>query len=118
MEAVRTPLLDIPKYTDLAKLFKEVYRRRGGGRRTNPDLNKEDTGHYSLEEYNAQFAVRVPELLAKIDRMIGPEGRYVTEICDAPEELHTTLVEIRRRLLEAQEKFGDCITPDKFETIG
>lgn len=91
--AIDTPTGRIPKYEDLKKLFKEV-------------LEKD----YSQEDYKKQFMVRVPESLAKIDRI---KEIYETKVSDAPKVLFDVLEEQRKRLLEAQKKHGDYITPDK-----
>ncbi len=91
--AIDTPTGRIPKYEDLKKLFKEV-------------LNKD----YSEEDYKRQFTVRVPESIAKIDRI---KEIYETKVNDTPEILFDVLEEQRKRLLDAQKKHGDYITPDK-----
>ena len=91
--AIDTPTGRIPKYEDLKRLFKEV-------------LNKD----YSLEDYNKQFMVRVPESLAKIERI---KKIYETDVMDAPKVLFHTLEAQKQRLIEAQTKHGDYITPDK-----
>ena len=93
VEAIDTPTGRIPKYEDLKVLFKEV-------------LNKD----YSVEDYNKQFMIRVPESLAKIDRIMEI---YKTQVIDAPKILFDTLDEQRERLISAQKKYGDYITPDK-----
>ncbi|KPK64288.1 phosphoenolpyruvate carboxykinase [candidate division WOR_3 bacterium SM23_42] len=92
--AIDTPTGRIPKYEDLKKLFKEV-------------LDKD----YSEEDYKKQFMVRVPESLAKIDRI---KEVYQTKVKDTPKILFDVLEEQRKRLLEAQKKHGDYISPDKF----
>jgi phosphoenolpyruvate carboxykinase (GTP) len=91
--AIDTPTGRIPKYDDLKKLFKEV-------------LNKD----YSAEDYRKQFTVRVPESLAKIDRI---KGIYETKVNDTPKILFDVLEEQRKRLLDAQKKHGDYIVPEK-----
>ncbi|MDH4211205.1 MAG: phosphoenolpyruvate carboxykinase (GTP) [candidate division WOR-3 bacterium] len=91
--AIDTPTGRIPKYEDLKKLFKEV-------------LNKD----YTEEDYRKQFTVRVPESLAKIDRI---KEIYETKVNDTPKILFDVLEEQRKRLLEAQKKHGDYITPEK-----
>ncbi|ACS34273.1 phosphoenolpyruvate carboxykinase (GTP) [Thermococcus gammatolerans] len=96
VDAIETPIGYIPKYEDLARLFKEV-------------LNKE----YSREDYEKQFTIRVPELLAKIERI---EKIYREKVKEVPEELFQVLEEERRRLLEAREKYGDYISPFAFES--
>ncbi|UCF71337.1 MAG: phosphoenolpyruvate carboxykinase (GTP) [candidate division WOR-3 bacterium] len=93
VEAVDTPTGRIPKYEDLKKLFKDV-------------LNKD----YSMEDYMKQFTVRVPENLAKVDRI---KEIYETKVSDTPKILFDVLEEQRKRLLDAQKKYGDYITPDK-----
>ncbi len=93
-EAIETPTGRIPKYDDLKRLFKEV-------------LSKD----YSEEEYNKQFMLRVPENLAKIDRI---KEVYETKVNDTPKILFDTLEAQRNRLLEAQKKHGDYIAPSKF----
>jgi phosphoenolpyruvate carboxykinase (GTP) len=93
VEAIDTPTGRIPKYEDLKRLFKEV-------------LNKD----YGEEEYKKQFMVRVPENLAKIDRI---KEVYQTKVKDTPKILFDVLEEQRKRLFEAQKKYGDYITPDK-----
>ncbi len=94
VEAIKTPTGNIPKYDDLQKLFKET-------------LSQE----YLHEDYVTQFTIRVPELLAKIERI---EKIYRDTVPDAPAELFTLLDEQRNRLKEAQVSFGDHIHPEKF----
>ena len=96
VDAIETPIGYIPKYEDLTRLFKEV-------------LNKD----YSREDYEKQFTIRVPELLAKIERI---EKIYREKVKEVPEELFQVLEEERRRLLEAREKYGDYISPFAFES--
>jgi len=93
VDAIETPIGYIPKYKDLAELFREV-------------LNKD----YSREAYEKQFTIRVPELLAKIERI----EKIYREI-SAPEELFKVLEEERKRLLEARKKYGDYISPFALE---
>ena len=93
--AIRTPVGYIPKYEDLRKLFKEV-------------LDKE----YGKEDYAEQFEIRVPENLSKIDRI---KKIYETTVEDAPAILFKVLAEERRKLIEARDKYGDYIVPDKLE---
>ena len=95
VDAIETPIGYIPKYEDLARLFKEV-------------LNKD----YSREAYEKQFTIRVPELLAKIERI---EKIYREKVREVPEELFRVLEEEKKRLLEAREKYGDYISPFAFQ---
>jgi phosphoenolpyruvate carboxykinase (GTP) len=91
-EAIDTPTGRIPIYDDLKRLFKEV-------------LNKD----YSKEEYTKQFTVRIPENLAKIERI---KKVYETDTIDPLPILFETLENQKKRLLEAQKKHGDYIAPD------
>ncbi|SEW09978.1 phosphoenolpyruvate carboxykinase (GTP) [Thermococcus thioreducens] len=91
VDAIETPIGYIPKYEDLARLFREV-------------LNK----GYSRKDYEKQFTVRVPELLAKIERI---ERIYREQVREVPEELFEVLEEEKKRLLEARTKYGDYISP-------
>jgi phosphoenolpyruvate carboxykinase (GTP) len=93
--AIRSPTGFLPKYQDLRKLFDRV-------------LSKD----YSKEDYVKQFTIRVPENLAKIERV---QRFYQENVSDTPEELFEILDQQRRRLVEARERFGDYISPESFE---
>ncbi|MCW3995911.1 MAG: phosphoenolpyruvate carboxykinase (GTP) [Candidatus Bathyarchaeota archaeon] len=93
--ALITPTGYIPKYEDLRRLFKQV-------------LGK----NYPKEDYIKQFTIRVPENLAKIDRV---SRFYQENVTDTPLELFGILYLQRQRLLEAKEKYGDYISPENFE---
>ncbi len=95
VEAIKSPTGYIPKYEDLKKLFKEV-------------LNKE----YLKEDYIKQFTIRIPENLAKIERV---QQFYQGNVTDTPLELFGVLYLQRQRLLESQAKYGDYISPECFE---
>lgn len=90
VEGIETPTGLIPKYEDLAKLFKE-------------SLGNE----YSQKDYQQQFTVRVPELLAKYDRI---EEIY-KGVEDTPAVVFETFNKIRERLNAAKQKHGDYINP-------
>ena len=94
VEAIETPLGKIPKYEDLKRLFKEVQGK-----------------DYSVEEYNEQFSLRVPENVAKVERVTEI---YKTKVPDAPPILFETLEVEKERLLATQKKLGDYVTPDTF----
>ena len=93
--AIRSPTGFLPKYQDLAKLFDRV-------------LNKE----YPKEDYVKQFTIRVPENLAKIQRV---QRFYQENVSDTPAELFEILDEQRKRLVEAKRNYGDYISPESFE---
>jgi phosphoenolpyruvate carboxykinase (GTP) len=91
VDGIETPTGLIPKYDDLAKLFKE-------------NLNKE----YKKADYVQQFTIRIPENLAKIDRV---EKIYKEKVSDTPQIVFDTFEEHRKRLKAAQEKYDDNISP-------
>lgn len=90
IEAIRTPTGLIPKYEDLKILFKEV---RGTD--------------YSLEDYRAQFTIRVAEILAKIKRVKA----FYKNSEEIPSEVFEVLDSQETALIRAKEKFGDYIEP-------
>jgi len=91
-DAIRGPTGWLPKYEDLRMLFRQV-------------LNKE----YAREDYIKQFTIRVPENLAKLDRV---ERFHRDNVADAPPVLFEVLTQQRERLLKARERFGDYISPE------
>ena len=95
VEAIETPTGWIPKYEDLQPLFRQV-------------LDKD----YSREDYIKQFTIRVSENLAKLSRV---EAFYHENITDLSSEVWHVLAEQRERLLKAQAKFGNYISPESFE---
>jgi len=95
VQALKTPTGFIPKYEDLAKLFKE-------------NLNIE----YTQAQYVEQFTVRIPNFLAKFDRV---EKIYRTTVDDTPKILFDTFDRLRQRLKAAAQKHGDYISPFDFE---
>lgn len=94
-DAIKTPTGYIPKYEDLKKLFKSVLKK-----------------DYSKEEYIKQFTIRIPENLGKIERV---SRFYQENVSDTPLEMFGMLYEQRQRLLAAQAKYGDYISPETFE---
>ncbi|MFH1877895.1 MAG: phosphoenolpyruvate carboxykinase (GTP), partial [Candidatus Omnitrophota bacterium] len=93
-EAVRTPTGYIPEYEDLAALFRKV-------------LDKE----YTKEKYEEQFKLRIPENLAKIERI---KNIYHTKVFDTPHILLQALDEQKKRLEECREKYGEYVSPSVF----
>jgi phosphoenolpyruvate carboxykinase (GTP) len=91
VDAIKTPTGLIPKYEDLAKLFKD-------------ELGSE----YSQANYVEQFTIRMPENLAKLDRV---EKIYRDKVPDTPQVLYDTFAEVRERLKAAQNKRGDYVSP-------
>ena len=89
--AIDCPTGRIPRYEDLVPLFKEV-------------LGKD----YTREDYINQFTIRVPENLAKIERV---EKYHKENVPGSPQAVYDTLEATRKRLNEATEKYGDYISP-------
>lgn len=96
VKARKTPTGLIPLYEDLVPLFKNL-------------LNKE----YKKEDYIKQFTLRVPENLAKIERV----EKFWQQEENTPQEIYDVLEAQKQRLLEAQKKFGDYISPENFEVV-
>ncbi|NLT42306.1 MAG: phosphoenolpyruvate carboxykinase (GTP) [Anaerolineae bacterium] len=90
--AIQTPTGYIPLYEDLARLFQEVLGRE-----------------YRREDYVQQFSLRVPENLAKVDRI---SAHYRERVLETPEVLLGILGEQRQRLEEARVRWGDYVEPD------
>lgn len=90
--ALKSPIGFIPKFADLKVLFKEIL----------------DKG-YTFEDYTKQFTIRIPENLAKNERIRS----IYSSIKGTPASLFDVLDSEKQRLLEAREKIGDYITPDK-----
>ncbi len=90
VDVIETPTGYIPLYQDLSSLFKGV-------------LNK----HYSEEDYVKQFTIRIPENLQKIDRITT----IYHSMLDVPQTVFDELENQRKRLLQAQKRLGDYISP-------
>lgn len=92
--AIETPTGMIPLYNDLKILFNDVLKK-----------------NYSEDDYKKQFTIRVPENIAKIERVL----KFIKEkVEEAPDEVFEVLNQQKERLLKAREKFGDYIQPHKF----
>jgi phosphoenolpyruvate carboxykinase (GTP) len=94
VDAIETPTGYIPKYQDLRRLFKQV---RGKD--------------YSKEDYVKQFSIRVQENMAKIKRV---RRFYKKNVTYTPEAVFWILNQQYERLLNAKEKHGNYISPEKF----
>jgi phosphoenolpyruvate carboxykinase (GTP) len=92
--AIEAPTGWIPKYEDLKPLFQQL-------------LGKD----YAHADYVSQFTIRIPENLAKVDRVVEFHEKSVP---DAPRVLFDVLRAQRERLLEAQERFGKYVAPEAF----
>ncbi len=93
VQAIETPTGRIPIYSDLKRLFSEVLGRP-----------------YTQEAYDEQFTLRIPERLAKLDRV---EKTY-RGMEHVPQRLYDVLGMQRARLRETRSKFGDYVKPSQF----
>jgi phosphoenolpyruvate carboxykinase (GTP) len=91
VNAIETPTGLVPKYEDLARLFR--------------DHLKQD---YTEADYVQQFTIRIPENLAKLDRV---EKIYRQKVADTPQLLYETFAAARQRLKAAQAEHGANISP-------
>ena len=80
----------IPKYEDLKRLFKEV---------RNQD--------YTEQDYIAQFTIRIPEILAKHDRM----AEIYATIDDTPQTWKDEMAAERARIEKLRAEKGDYVSP-------
>ncbi|HUU23878.1 MAG TPA: phosphoenolpyruvate carboxykinase (GTP) [Phycisphaerae bacterium] len=90
VDAIATPVGLIPRYEDLKRLFKEV-------------LGKD----YAKADYVEQFTIRIPENLAKIDRI----EKIYREIKETPKAVLDTLAAQRERLVALRKEKGDYVAP-------
>jgi len=96
VKARKTPTGFIPLCEDLTRLFKEV-------------LNKS----FTQQDYVAQFTLRIPENLAKIDRI----EKIYRNVPDCPPILFEVLQAERKRLEETRSAMGDYVEPDNFPVV-
>ncbi|MHA1686896.1 MAG: phosphoenolpyruvate carboxykinase (GTP) [Candidatus Heimdallarchaeaceae archaeon] len=95
-EGIVTPIGIIPKYEDLARLFKEVFNK-----------------NYAKEKYEKEFGIRVQKFLDKIERI---RNSFADEK-EMPKEFFEELDKQKNRLIEAQERYNQSIiSPFSFET--
>ncbi len=88
---LKTPTGFVPIYDDLARLFRQHLSR-----------------DFTRDDYVRQFTIRIPENLAKLDRV---EKVYREKVPDTPQILFRTFDEARSRLKAAAHKHGDYISP-------
>ena len=91
VEAIRGPTGRLPKYADLKALFKKVLKKA-----------------YARREYVEQFTIRVPENLAKLDRI---ETIYRRDVSDTPAIVLEVLAAQRKRLEALRKEKGDYVSP-------
>ena len=91
VDAINSPTGMLPKYDDLKRLFSEV-------------LDKD----FTAQQYVEQFQLRIPENLAKLDRI---ERIYTEDVADTPKIVLETLRAQRKRLEDLRAAKGDYISP-------
>lgn len=94
VEGISTPTGYMPLYSDLKKLFDEVGHKQ-----------------YTHENYIKQFTLRTNENLTKIKRM---ETLFRTRILDTPAIVFAVLKQQKDRLIVAQHKYGEYISPERW----
>jgi len=94
VKALLTPTGFIPQYADLKKLFKAV-------------LDKD----YTEADYREQFTLRIPENLAKIERV----RNIYKQAQEVPPCLFAELDAQEERLKVCQKDFGDYVEPGQLE---
>ncbi|HUX01050.1 MAG: phosphoenolpyruvate carboxykinase (GTP) [Phycisphaerae bacterium] len=90
VQAVRGPTGLVPLYDDLAALFRDVLRQ-----------------DYTRDQYVEQFTLRIPENLAKLDRI----EKIYRETADVPPAVLEQLAAQRRRLEALRRAKGDYVSP-------
>ena len=89
---ITAPTGMLPKYEDLRDLFKKYQDK-----------------DYSQADYVEQFTIRIPENLAKLDRI----EKIYRGVSDTPAVIFETIAAQRTRLEELQAAKGDYVSPLK-----
>ena len=92
--AVAGPTGLMPRYDDLRDLFKEVLG-----------------SSYSIEDYQRQFCLKIPQELARIERVKG----CLSQAPGMPAVVFYMLEGQRRRLVRWQHQVGDLVPPFDLE---
>jgi phosphoenolpyruvate carboxykinase (GTP) len=90
VEAIRTPIGDIPKFEDLKELFASLIQK-----------------DYSEELYNKQFSLYLDNIIARIDLQIEAYSKEE----NVPEKLFEVLKEQHEGLVALKEKHGSIVAP-------
>lgn len=91
VKAIEGPTGRYPHYADLQRLFKEALG-----------------ADYTKEQYVQQFTIRVPELLAKNERIAA---LYRKDVPDTPEVFYKVMAEQKVRLEKLRAAKGDYVSP-------
>lgn len=90
VEAIRTPIGDIPKFEDLKTLFATLIQK-----------------DYAESMYKKQFSLYIDNIISRIDLQIEAYGKEE----DIPEKLFEVLKEQREGLVALKEKHGPIVAP-------
>ncbi|MBN3039840.1 MAG: phosphoenolpyruvate carboxykinase (GTP) [Candidatus Omnitrophica bacterium] len=96
LKALFAPTGYIPKYQDLKELFEKVLAKT-----------------YGRKDYDQQFTLRIPETLAKIERVRKIFKGYI----QIPDCVFKELDAQEERLKNCQREFGDYVLPEKFKEV-
>ena len=77
------------------------------------NMSEKDLNVELLNLRREQFSLRIPENLAKIERI----KNIYNDSGDIPKVLFEELEAQRQRLLEAQKQFGDRVSPESFKEV-
>ena len=90
VDTVETPTGLIPKFEDIRRLFAEVLKK-----------------DYTKADYSEQFKLRIPENLAKLERI----EKIYRDISDAPQAVFDIFAAQRQRLETLQRERGNYVCP-------
>jgi len=97
VDVVKSPIGYLPKYSNLRYLFKKILGN-----------------DYRKDSYEKQFMIRVPKLLAKINRI----RKIYKSMENIPKELFIELDNEEERLRKVKNAYGNYISPLKLEKLG
>jgi phosphoenolpyruvate carboxykinase (GTP) len=96
VDAIRTPIGDIPRYEDLKELFQSV-------------ISKE----YPEDLYVRQFSLYIDKIISRIDLQIEAYSKEK----NIPKKLFEVLNEQREGLMSLRDKFGAIVKPSELEKL-
>ena len=96
VEAIRTPIGDIPRYDDLNKLFQSIIDKA-----------------YPEDLYQRQFSLYIDKIISRIDLQIEAYNKEK----NIPKTLFKVLNEQREGLMSLRDKFGAIVTPSELERL-
>jgi len=94
VEAIQTPIGNLPKYNDLKDLFKSI-------------IDKE----YPEELYNKQFSLYIDNIVSRIDLQVEAYGKEE----NLPDKLFKVLKKQKEGLLALKDKYGAIVTPAQLQ---